>query len=242
MVPMAIQQLLIAAFGDLTQPLASWFAEPLAHSVPLQQFTASNAKKIRKKVRHAQDAQSLRDLQCELAVAMVLVDRRSPLIYEPLAATHQRGPDFLLCHKGHTDLYVEVSRIRPAGTELRDANERLAAIVCGKLNQLASGAANILVLISDDQPYPVEAIAGTLRQLQQRADAADNAYFAFRGLSNSRTFHQTMPRLSAVHIATPTVAINTWHFPKQARFQLPADLLRSTNKWDVSSKVGQSEE
>jgi hypothetical protein len=240
MIPTALQQLVIAAFGDPSQPLACWFTEPLLRSAPLQQFVASNAKKIRKKVRHAQDAQSMRDIQCELAVAMVLVDRRSQLIYEPLAATSQRGPDFLLCHKGHTNLYVEVSRIRRSGTELRNTSERLAAILCGKLEQFASGAANILVLISDSHSYLADEIATTIRQLQQRADAADDAYFAFRGLSSARTFHQTMPRLSALYIATPATATDTWYFAKQARFQLPADLRRSTTKWDVSKKIGPS--
>jgi hypothetical protein len=242
MVPTAIQQLLIAAFGDPSQPLASWFTEPLLRSVPLQQFVANNAKKIRKKVRHAQDSGSVRDLRCELAVAMVLADRRSPLNYEPLAATQQRGPDFLLCHKGHTNLYVEVSRMRPSGSEPRATTERLAAIVCGKLAQLAPSAANILVFVSDDQAYSVDEIAATLLQLQQRADATDDAYFAFRGLSTVRMFHQAMPRLSAVHIATPATASDVWYFPKMARFRLPADLLRSTARWDLSSKIGKIEE
>jgi hypothetical protein len=234
----ALTALLDAAFGGATHPLAAWYAGLLAGAPALHAFTEANAAKIRKKTRLARDPEAQRDLRCELAVAAALVDRRSPLTYEPLAGEGRRGPDFLLRHKGHTDVYVEVSRLRPARSEERDPLDRLAAALCGKLGQLVPGAANLLVLVSDADRYGAEAIRETFLALRRRADARDDAYFAFRGLAGARAFLQGLPRLSALLAVMPASPEVTLSPMQQARHPLPADLARAIARWDLAAVIG----
>jgi hypothetical protein len=233
-----IRALLDAAFGSPEHPLASWYAGLLAVSPPLRAFVAANATKIRKKARQARAPDEQRDLRCELAVAAALADRRSPLTYEPLAAAGGRGPDFLLRHKGHTDIYVEVSRLRPARAQAPDPAGRLAAMFCGKLGQLATAAANLLVVVSDDGPYGAEEVGATLQALRRRADAKDDAYFAFRGLPGARALHQTLPRLSGVLVVMPAGPAEALFIHPQARHPLPAELARAAPGWGLGAQIG----
>lgn len=233
-----IRELIAAAFGGPAHPLAGWYAALLERTPPLRVFTAAHAAKIRKKARHAGDPGARRDLRCELAVAAALADRRSPLSYEPLAAEGRRGPDFLLRHKGHTSVYVEVSRLRPARSEERDPAGRLAAMLCGKLGQLVAGAANLLVVVSDDGPLGAEEVGAAIQGLRRRAEARDDAYFAFRGVAGARTALQLLPRLSAVLVAAPPAAEDVLCIHTQARHHLPADLARSSVGWGLAGTLG----
>lgn len=242
--------LLEAAFGGASHPIADWLAGRLSASPALRAFVAANATKIRKKVRHATGGEEQRDLRCELAVAAALADRRSSLSYEPLAAEGGRGPDFLLRHKGHLPLYVEVSRLRPrrgpAGAAdaqpQRDPAERLAAVLCGKLGQLAPGAANLLVLVSDAGPYGAAEVEAALQGLRRRAGAGDDAYFAFRGLEGTRAFNQAIPRLSAVLVVAPAAAAEALYLHAQARHPLPAELARAAAAWGLAAQIGPAPE
>ncbi|MDZ4720656.1 MAG: hypothetical protein SH847_19550 [Roseiflexaceae bacterium] len=234
-----LNALAAAVFGTGSHPLATWYAERLAAIPPLRAFTTAYTSKIRKKARSATTIDPLRDLYCELAVAAALTaDRRSSVIYEPMAAAGQRGPDFLLRYKGHTTIYIEVSRLRPAQSPERVPAERLAAMLCGKLEQLASGAANLLVLVSDDGPFGDETIRATIQGLRLRADAKDDAYFAFRGLASASMLHQTLPRLSGILAVAPAVHNETLFLYAQARHALPADLVRAVRTWNLSSSIG----
>jgi hypothetical protein len=232
-----LADLLASAFGGAAHPLAGWYAGLLEARPPLRAFTAAYATKIRKKARIASAPDDRRDLRCELAVAAALASRRSPLAYEPLAAEGRRGPDFRLRHKGHTDVYVEVSRLRPARSPERDPADRLAAVLCGKLGQLAAGAANLLVLVSDDGPFAADEIGATIQGLRRRADAKDDAYFAFRGLDGARALHQTLPRLSGVLVAAPAAG-DALFLPPQPRHPLPADLARAAMVWGLADIIG----
>lgn len=234
----AVRELVAAALGGPSHPLAAWFAGLLDGSPPLRAFAAANATKIRKKARHAGDPEARRDLRCELAVAAALADRRSPLAYEPLAAAGRRGPDFLLRHKGHTDVYVEVSRLRPGRGQGGDPAARLAALLCGKLDQLVAGAANLLVVVSDDGPIGAAEVGATVQGLRRRADARDDAYFAFRGLAGSRAALQLLPRLSAVLVAAPSAGEDAVAPHTQARHPLPPDLARAVAAWGLGAAVG----
>jgi hypothetical protein len=233
-----IRELVSAAFGSAAHPLAPWYAGLLADAPALRAFAEANAAKIRKKARHARTAEELRDLRCELAVAAALADRRSPLSYEPLAATGRRGPDFLLRHKGHTAIYVEVSRLRPARDEEHDPMGRLAAMVCGKLGQLVAGAANLLIAVSDGDPYTADDVAATIQALRRRADGRDDAFFAFRGLPGARSFTQSLPRLSAVHAVMPAAPAEALFLHPQARHALPVDLARAAAGWAIAQRIG----
>jgi hypothetical protein len=206
---------------------------------------AANATKIRKKARHANDPETIRDLRCELAVAAALADRRSALVYEPLAAEGRRGPDFLLRHKGRSNVYVEVSRLRPArghaseadAQRVRDPTGRLAAVLCGKLSQLIAGAANLLVLVSDDGPFSADEIAMVVQSLRRRAEAKDDAFFAFRGLPGARAALQLLPRLSGVLVVAPP-ATDTLVAHTMARHPLPTDLARAAARWGLGTSIG----
>lgn len=234
----AIHELITAAFGSPAHPLAPWYTDLLEQRPPLRDWTQANATKLRKKVRHAGDAESLRDLRCELAVAAALIDRRSPLSYEPVAAAGRRGPDFLLLHKSHTAVYVEVSRLRPARSDDHDPTGRLAAMLCGKLGQLVAGAANLLVVVSDAGLYSADDVAAALQGLRRRAEAKDDAYFAFRGLAGARAAHQLLPRLSGVLVAAPASPTDALFMQAQARHQLPSDLARVVSNADLAALIG----
>lgn len=235
----ATAQLIEAALGSPSHPLAGWYAALLAATPGLRDFTVAHASKIRKKVRHAGDSGAQRDLRCELAVAGLLAaDRRSTLVYEPMAAHHRRGPDFLLRHKGHTALYVEVTRLRRTAAEAQDRSGKLAALVCGKLGQLVAGAANLLVIVSDSGRYSGEEVAGAVRLLRQRADAKDDAFFAFRGLASARELHQQLLLLGGVLVAAPATGHNDHWAQPAARRALPPDLVRALSAWNLAELVG----
>jgi hypothetical protein len=234
-----IATLVTAALGGAAHPLAGWYAGLLGDAPPLRAFTAAHASKIRKKARLATTPDAVRDLRCELALAAALAaDRRSPLIYEPRAGAGRRGPDFLLRHKGHTEVYVEVSRLRPAQSAERDPADRLAATICGKLGQLVAGAANLLVLVSDDGPFDSAGLAAVITGLRQRADARDDAYFALRGLSGARALHQALLRLSALRAAAPASVSDSLLLQPQARHQIPPDLARAAAGWGLARSIG----
>lgn len=238
----ATEELVQALFGGTGRPLAGWFAALLDGSAPFRAFAEANRSKIRKKHRLSRDSESLRDLQCELAVAALLAgDRSSPLSYEPLAASGGRGPDFGLSFKGHTQVYCEVTRVRRL-QPVRVAGEphlRLAALLCGKLRQLPGGASGILLVVADGEPYDEAVCAQAMQLLRERAAAGDDAFFAFRGLEGVRDFHRYLPRLSAIilivppHLESPG-ANRLWLHPL-ARHPLPPDLLNRIRGWDFAA-------
>jgi hypothetical protein len=232
-------ELLLALFGRAEHPPAQWYAGVLDCSAPLRAFAWDYRTKIRKKVRNAADSATTRDLRCELAVAALLADdRRHTLTYEPLAAANRRGPDFLLVYKGHTSVYVEVTRIRPRTTAARDPHECLAAAIVGKLAQLANDGANLLVLVNDDEPIAPTVISVVVQRLRRKVEAKDDAYFAFRGLEGSRAFHRQIVRLSGVVLATPADGPQGLAALPGARRSLPPELARAMHAWDLVALLG----
>jgi hypothetical protein len=234
----ATSALLAAAFGSEHHPLAIWYATLLDANAVLREITAANAPKIRKKSRRAITPDDQRDLRCELAVAALLADRRSPLTYEPTAAELRRGPDFLLQHKGHTPVYAEVSRLRPATSPERDPRERLAAVISGKLRQLAPSAPNLLALVNDDAPLSESDVGAAITGLRRRADAKDDAFFAFRGLAGARELFRQLPLLAAVLVATTSQPAQVVYLLPGARHPLPPDLARTLATRNLAALVG----
>ncbi|MCG8347893.1 MAG: hypothetical protein MI924_08960 [Chloroflexales bacterium] len=232
-------ELLPALFGHAEHPLAQQCAGVLDCSAPLRSFAWTHRTKIRKKVRNATNSAITRDLRCDLAVAALLAaDRRHTLTYEPLAAANQRGPDFLLPYKDHTPVYVEVSRIRPRVGAARDPHERLAAAIVGKLAQLANDDANLLVLVNDDESIAPAEISAVVQRLRRKAEAKDDAYFAFRGLEGARAFQHQIVRLSGVMLATPADGSQGLATLLGARRPLPPELARTVNAWDLVALLG----
>lgn len=229
-------QLLLSAFGSATHPLAEWYTPMLSTQPLVCEFIAANSRKIHKKVRQASDPESLRDLRCELAVATMLLDRRSPLVYESPLQTGKRAPDFLLTHKGHTPVAVEVTRLRMAQAGGTTSANRLMATICGKLGQLQPAMANLLVIVNDDQPCDSAERPVLLAGLQRRAMAGDNAFFAYRGLPDARSAYQGLTRLSGVLLVETTAPEVLLPCPL-ARQPLPPDLLRQIATWELAGLV-----
>ncbi len=235
----ATAALIKAAFGSPDYPLAAWYAGLLVSIPPLAVFTSAHTTKIRKKARLADTPAAQRDLRCELAVAALLAaDRRSLLRYEPLAAAQRRGPDFLLRYKGHTDVYSEVSRLRPPAVSERDPEERFAAVLCGKLSQLIAGAANLLVLVNDAGAFTEVAINAAIAGLRRRASAGDDVYFALRGLSGARELQRRLPVLTGVLLASPGLQTQTLMLLAGARHALPPDLARTIDGGNLAQLLG----
>ena len=104
------------ASGD---PLAAELTDWLADSSRFRAFAERHRDKIRKKVRTATDAEALRDVRAELAVAYrLLADRRFELAFEAYGAGRV-GPDFTVTFRAGRIFNLEVTRLRrppsPAG-------------------------------------------------------------------------------------------------------------------------------
>jgi len=115
---------------------------------------------------------------------------------------------------------------------------RLAALLCGKLDQLVAGTANLLVLVSDDGLFSGEHVDTTLQELRRRAEANDDAYFAFRGLAGARALRQVLSRLSGMLMVVPTVPTEALFVHQQARHPLPAALARAAPTWGLAARIG----
>jgi len=86
-----IDELLTALFDGQSHLLAGRMAAWLASSRRFTAFVTTHHTKIRKKLRTAQEPESLRDLQLELETAYLLLRKRSlSLEYEP--GHPQHGP------------------------------------------------------------------------------------------------------------------------------------------------------
>ncbi|MEN9937729.1 MAG: hypothetical protein RLZZ387_4308 [Chloroflexota bacterium] len=225
----------------LTAPLAAWVRDSRAFAA----FAATYRDKIRKKIRGARDADSLRDLRSELEVAFLLLQEpRFTMVYEPAGQGKTRGPDFSVAFKGSVTFYIEVTRMRAAaralGAELPDTErtalererirERLQDIVCGKLQQLPAGAANALVLVADGVPVEMADLSAAISQLRLRAEQSDEHVLKRGGFRGPPDFVQHYQRLSAVALrrvagGEPGVALGLWT-NNQARHTLVASVQR----------------
>jgi environmental stress-induced protein Ves len=227
-------ELIVYLFGQADHPLAQWCARRFATSPRFVEFIDAQRSKVRKKVRLAADHETQRDLLCELAVAYQLTNERSFAVsYEPLAAQGS-SPDFGVQFKGHTQLYLEVTRARVArGGSQIGAEARLAALLCGKLRQLPAGAASLLVLVTDGFSLAGMDLDQALRLLRQRADAKDDAFFAFRGLEGVKAFQKQIALLSGVLLlSTSGAPLVVWQH-RAARHQAPPEVFKLLNRWEI---------
>jgi environmental stress-induced protein Ves len=227
-------ELIAYLFGQANQPLAQWCARRFAVSSRFAEFIDAQRSKVRKKVRLAADYETQRDLWCELAVASQLTNERSFVVsYEPLAAQGS-SPDFGVQFKGHTQLYVEVTRARiaPSGSQIAP-EARLAALLCGKLRQLPAGAPSLLVLFTDGFSLAGMDLDQALRLLRQRAGAKDDAFFAFRGLAGAKAFQKQIALLSGV-LLVPTngAPLVVWQH-RAARLQAPPEVFKLLSRWEI---------
>lgn len=225
---MNIDALLTGIFADTTQPLAQSCALWMRSSRRFRSFAETYREKIRKKVRQSQDAQGLRDLRCELAVAFLLLQAPElQVAYEQAPSGHARRPDFTLLYKTHTPLHVEVKRLRapaPGQDQVAVGANKLLHALGDKFTQLPPGMLNVLVLVVDpaDPGLPAAPdLLTTMRLVQERIMARDDAFFVGRGFHGVREYVRASQPLSAIILrAEQPAAAELWHNPA-AKHRLP---------------------
>ena len=174
--------------SELAPELAAW----LAGSSRFATFAEAHRSKIRKKLRGAADDASVRDVRAELAVArLLLADKRFDLTFE--AYGRGGGPDFTVTYRAGHPFNLEVTRLRRPP----DA-AAIAGVVLGKLRQLPPSSPNLLLVAVEADAADAVDVGAAVRGLRARADAKDEAFFAFRGIPGTRTFYERLLRLGGV--------------------------------------------
>lgn len=235
---MLIDELLTYLFDGqphlLAAPIATW----LASSRRFTAFVNTHHTKIRKKLRTAQEPESLRDLQLELETAYLLLRERSlSLAYEPQHPELGRSPDFAVTFTTSLTFMVEVTRLRAdqkgvlveaqdqtLGTPSPNIGERLADTICSKLGQLLPQRSNVLLIGIETLHLMHDDLHATMLRMQQRAERNDSTFLQRHRFRDRADFFRHYRRLSAVLVrSTPLQAgepVVLWVNP-QAKYPLP---------------------
>jgi hypothetical protein len=219
---MSADALLLSLFDGSPHPLADTMAGWLSSSRRLTAFVTANQPKIRKKIRSAQDPESLRDVRLEFETAYLLLREHAlSLIYEPPNRSAGRSPDFAVSYTTSLEFMLEVTRLRAGGP----LGDRFSSLLCSKLDQLLPARPNLL-LIGMDAPPPSEGdVHAAMLRLQQRAEANDPGVIQRQGFRDRPDFFQHYQRLSAVLLRRTDLqageAITLWNNPR-GRYPLPS--------------------
>ncbi|HEY3523448.1 MAG TPA: hypothetical protein VGK63_07065 [Candidatus Limnocylindrales bacterium] len=197
--------------------LVAWLAEPRFRA-----FAERHRDKIRRKVRSAGDAEGLRDVRAELALAeRLLADRRFEITYEPYGSG-RLGPDFGVTFRGRPAFNVEVTRPRPR-PEVVD----LGRTVAGKLRQLPPSVANVLVIdVGSDEVAGLD-VGVAIRSLRQAVDARDASVLGRLGVTTPRAFYERFLRLAAVVVRAEAPLLATLWTNPSARIAVPQPAARA---------------
>ena len=242
---MLIDELLAYLFDDQSHPLAASMATWLASSRRFTAFVTTHHTKIRKKLRTAQEPESLRDLQLELETAFLLLRERSlSLAYEPQHPKLGRGPDFAVTFTTSLTFMVEVTRMRAAGPrtptgaqeQARDPQspnttltvpllgDRFSDMLCSKLGQLLPQRSNLLLIGVEAPQLTHSDLNATMLRIQQRAEGNDSTVVQRHGFRDRADFFHHYLRLSAILLRRiPLQAgepVVIWDNP-QAKYPLP---------------------
>ena len=175
-----------SAADGLRPELETW----LTGSTRFRAFATANAPKIRKKLRGARDAEAMRDVRLELAVARLLLD--GPPCQSRVGAygSGTAGPDFTLTIPGLRPVNLELTRMRRSPDQVGPGVPWLA-----KLRQLPTAMSNVLVVAVGGSTATALDIATSTRLIRGRADAKDEAFFTAHGFADSRAFYDQFLRL-----------------------------------------------
>lgn len=179
---------------DLAPQMLRW----LSASRRFATFVEGAQSKIRKKLRAAQEPESVANLGLELQTAYLLLQERAfSLEYEPKVSGQPRSPDFAVTFTTHSTFMLEVTRLRNVQTEPLKP-ERLADTVCNKLGQLLPQQSNVL-LIGVGAPVPTpDALRAIMTGLQGRAERGDETLFTRFPFRDRADFFNHYRRLSEV--------------------------------------------
>ncbi|HJS19992.1 MAG TPA: hypothetical protein VJ785_14690 [Anaerolineales bacterium] len=231
---MLVDDLLTFLFDGGSHPQAAPMADWLNSSRRFTDFVNTYHTKIRKKVRTAQDPESLRDLQLELETAYLLLRERSlSVAYETHHPRHGRSPDFAVSFTTRLVFMVEVTRLRAAQLTSSPAatvavplpEDRFSDMVFSKLGQLLPQHSNVLLVGLDVPRLTQSELNAVMLRIQQRAEADDPAVVHRHGFRDRADFFRHYQRLSALLVrATQLQAVDSvilWLNP-QAKVPLPA--------------------
>lgn len=230
---MLTDELLTTLFDGQSHLLAGHMAAWLASSRRFTAFVTTHHTKIRKKLRTAQDPESLRDLQLELETAYLLLRERSlSLVYESGHPQHRRSPDFAVTFTTSLEFMVEVTRLRAAQPRIPNTTlpvpllgDRFSDMVCSKLGQLLTQRSNLL-LVGVEAPHLTQRDLHTaMLRIQQRVEGSDSTVVQRYGFRDRADFFRHYQRLSALLVRGTTLhagePVVVWVNP-QAKYPLPA--------------------
>jgi hypothetical protein len=245
-----MDELLTSLFDGQSHLLAAPMATWLASSRRFTAFVTTYHTKIRKKLRTAQEPESLRDLQLELETAYLLLRERSlSLEYEPKHRELGRSPDFAVTFTTSLTFMVEVTRMRQPrtppgalehahgayahGTQSPDTArtaplpaDRFSDMLCSKLGQLLPQRSNLL-LVGVDAPHLMTHtdLHATMLRVQKRAESNDSTVVHKYGFRDRADFFRHYQRLSALLMRGTLLQagepVVVWVNP-QSKYPLPA--------------------
>ena len=217
--------------------MANW----LASSRRFTAFVTTHHTKIRKKLRVAQETESLRNLQLELETAYLLLRERSlSLEYEPQHPELGRSPDFAVNFTTSLTFMVEATRLRTARPRTPNTTliiplpgDRFSDMLCSKLGQLLPQRSNVLIVGVETPCMTHDEVRAIMLRLQQRAEANDLAMMHRYGFRDRADFFHHYQRLSAILMrGIPLQAggpVVLWDNP-QAKYPLSAKVLTSLSR------------
>jgi hypothetical protein len=199
--------------------------EWLTGSARFRAFAEVHRDKIRKKLRGATDAESLRDVRAELQTArLLLADRRIELAFEAYGSG-KGGPDFTITFRGARSFNLEVTRPHRVPDE-----GGLGGALLAKLRQLPPSSPNAILFAIDGAGAEALDVDAAARALRSRADAKDEVFFTTRGIDGGREFYERYLRLSAVFVSAEDAGRNaraTLWFNRSARIAMPESAARA---------------
>ena len=239
---MLIDELLTTLFDGQSHFIASPMAAWLASSRRFTAFVNAHHTKIRKKLRTAQEPESLRDLQLELETAYLLLREKSlSMAYEPQHRDLGRSPDFAVTFTTSLEFMVEVTRLRAAQPRttpnttltIPTLGDRFTDMLCDKLGQLLPQRSNLL-LVGVEAPHLIHSDLNTIMlRIQQRAEGGDSTLLQRYGFRDRADFFRQYGRLSALLIrGIPLQAgepVVIW-VNSQAKYPLPAKVLTAISR------------
>lgn len=219
----AARQLLHDLVDGQPTPLSEPFEDWVTTSKPFLAFAQTYLSKIRKKIRTCQNLEETYNLYCELRTAYLLLqDSKFVLTYEPAGKEQGRSADFAVTFRTHTTFHVEVTRLSVSQQEQqfhssagstdistladqadmlrRYESRRLADVVCDKIEQLSSGAPNVLWVWGESSVLHELDVGQVMLGLKRSVEQRDAILFSRYGYEKPADFIRYYQRLSAILI------------------------------------------
>lgn len=202
---MLADELLTYLFDGQPHPFVALMGTWLTSSRRYMTFVTDFRNKIRKKIRTAQDMETVNDLRFELETAYLLTQERTfSLVYEPQHCGQGRCPDFAVSFTTSLIFMVEVTRIRTiqkrASSEDGQLADTIADTLCSKLGQLRPQHSNIFIVGTDDLPPTQSDLQAAMLRVMQRVERNDSTFWGRHRFRDRGDFFRQYYRLSEVFV------------------------------------------